>query len=113
MAVDLLYSVKRGMLDAATAERIITLVERIGFATYAPQLLEKNASGELTILAGLEEFREHLGGELTITLVPEIGRKIEVHEMDRALIIEAVQDLRERAKGKPASFTQPLIAAKA
>jgi len=54
-----------------------------------------------------------LGGELTITLVPEIGRKIEVHEMDRALIIEAVQDLRERAKGKPASFTQPLIAAKA
>jgi len=45
MAVDLLYSVKRGMLDAATAERIIALVERIGFATYAPQLLEKNASG--------------------------------------------------------------------
>jgi 3-dehydroquinate synthase len=111
MAIDLLYSVKRGILEEATAQRIIALIERIGFATCAPQLLEKDARGELTILAGLEEFREHLGGELTITLVPEIGRKLEVHEMDRALIIEAVQDLRERAKGKPAGFVQPLIAA--
>ncbi len=112
MAVDLLYSVKRGILDAATAERIITLIERIGFVTYAPQLLEKNAGGELTILAGLEEFREHLGGELTITLVPEIGRKIEVHEMDRALIVEAVQDLRERNRDKASPFAQSLLAAK-
>ena len=48
----------------------------------------------------------------TITLVPEIGRKIEVHEMDRSLIVEAVQDLRERAKGKPAPFVPPLLAKK-
>ncbi len=100
MAVDLLYSVKAGILDAPTAERIISLIESIGFATYAPQLLELNAAGEMTILAGLEEFREHLGGNLTITLVPEIGSKIEVHEMDREWIVEAVQDLRERAIGK-------------
>ena len=112
MAVDLLYSVKRGILDAATAERIISLIERIGFVTYAPHLLEKNAGGEMTILAGLEEFREHLGGQLTITLVPEIGRKIEVHEMDRSLIVEAVQDLRERNRGRSLPFVQPLIATK-
>ncbi len=110
MAVDLLYSVKRGILDAAVADRVISLIEGIGFATYAPHLLDKDARGEFVILAGLEEFREHLGGELTITLVPEIGRKIEVHEMDRSLIVEAVQDLRERARGKPAAFTQKLIA---
>lgn len=110
MAVDLLYSVKRGILQAATAERIISLIERIGFAIYAPHLLEKNARGELTILAGLEEFREHLGGELTITLVPEIGKKLEVHEMDRDLIVEAVKDLRDRNGGKPLPFVQHLLA---
>jgi 3-dehydroquinate synthase len=49
------------------------------------------------ILEGLEEFREHLGGELTVTLVPEIGTKLEVHEMERALILEAMEELRERA----------------
>lgn len=97
IAVDLLYSVRIGLLDRPTAERIIALIERIGFETYAPQLLETSPTGDEIILAGLEEFREHLGGELTITLVPEIGRKIEVHEMDKALIIEAVEELRERA----------------
>ena len=70
MAVDLLYSVKAGILDAATAERVTALIERVGFKTFAPELLARDARGELTILAGLEEFREHLGGELTVTLVP-------------------------------------------
>lgn len=93
MAVDLLYSVKAGILDEATAQRIIALVRQVGFATYAPQLLDTTPTGELVILAGLEEFREHLGGELTITLVPEIGRKVEVHEMDRKVIVEVLQEL--------------------
>jgi 3-dehydroquinate synthase len=97
MAVDLLYSVKAGLIDEATALRIVGLIERLGFKTYAPQLLQRHASGEPTILAGLEEFREHLGGQLTITLVPEIGRKIEVHEMNTRFIVEAVEQLRDRA----------------
>jgi hypothetical protein len=29
--------------------------------------------------------------------VPEIGTKLEVHEMDRGLILEAMEELRERA----------------
>lgn len=93
MAVDLLYSVRAGILDRPTADRILRLIRRIGFKTYAPELLARNASGELTILAGLEEFREHLGGELAVTLVPEIGRKIEVHQMDTRMIVEALEEL--------------------
>lgn len=98
MAVDLVYSAKKGIIQAATAERILQLVEKIGFETYAPELLEQSSNGELVILAGLEEFREHLGGDLTVTLVPEIGRKLEVHEMDRDLIVKAVESLRDRAR---------------
>lgn len=97
MAVDLLYSARKGILDAATAGRVLALIERVGFATYAPELLERSSNGELVILTGLEEFREHLGGELTVTLVPEIGRRIEVHEMDRDVIVAAVEELRHRA----------------
>ncbi len=98
IAIDLTYSVKKAIINAATAARIIALIERIGFATYAPELLQRSSNGELVILAGLEEFREHLGGELNVTLVPEIGRKIEVHEMDRALIVAALEELRERSQ---------------
>lgn len=96
MAVDLLYSVRQGLLDAATGERILTLIERIGFETYHPDLLTEGKTGEPVILEGLEEFREHLGGELTVTLVPKIGHKLEVHDMDRQGILEAVDRLAER-----------------
>jgi 3-dehydroquinate synthase len=58
------------------------------FELYVPEL-----SGE-ALLEGLEEFREHLGGELTIMLLQGIGRGIEVHEMDRDLILQAVTKLK-------------------
>lgn len=102
MAVDLVYSAHKGVLSVATAMRIIDLIERVGFATYASELLDRGSNGDLVILAGLEEFREHLGGELTVTLVPEIGRKLEVHEMDSDLIVQAVQQLRDRARARQA-----------
>lgn len=107
MAVDLLYSAQAGILDAAEAYRILELIERVGFATYSAHLSSHTSGGELTVLAGLEEFREHLGGELTVTLVPEIGRKIEVHEMDHDLILSAVDALAERA-GK-ATAVMPML----
>ncbi len=96
MAVDITYSVKKGLMRAEEARRALDLIERIGFATFSPYLLERGESGEPLILEGLEEFREHLGGELTVTLVPEIGRKVEVHEMDGALILEAMRELEAR-----------------
>lgn len=97
MAVDLLYSVKAGILDEPTALRIIRLIRSVGFAIHSPHLGERNGGGELSILAGLDEFREHLGGELTVTLVPEIGRKLEVHEMDAKLIVAALEDIERLA----------------
>lgn len=96
MAVDLVYSARKGILDLTSCERILSVIEKVGFETFSPFLLEKGRSGEPVILEGLEEFREHLGGELTITLVPEIGRKVEVHEMDRELILAAMHELRAR-----------------
>lgn len=96
MAVDLIYSAKKGIMEATTARRIIRLIQQIGFQTYHPGLLTEGPSGDSAILEGLEEFREHLGGELTVTLVPKIGQKLEVHEMDRELILEAMEELGEK-----------------
>jgi len=100
LAVDITYAVKIGLMAATDAERALDLIERIGFETYSAFLLEQGASGEPLILEGLEEFREHLGGELTVTLVPTIGQKVEVHEMDRCLVLEALHSLRERDEAR-------------
>ena len=47
------------------------------------------------VLLGLEEFREHLGGRLTITLLQSIGKGQEVHEMDWKLLKEASKRLKQ------------------
>jgi len=101
MAVDLVYSRMQGILDAETCERVLQLIERVGFATYSPHLFENGRSGEPAILEGLEEFREHLGGELTVTLVPKIGEKLEVHEMNRVKILNALVELKKRREARP------------
>ena len=53
------------------------------------------------ILEGLEEFREHLGGQLTITLIQGIGEGIEVNAMDQEEILASVDDLRRRHLASP------------
>jgi 3-dehydroquinate synthase len=99
MAVDLIYSKRIGLLEDETAEQILALIEGVGFSIFDADL-DQEEQGLPVILRGLEEFREHLGGELTITLVPEIGRKIEVNEMDEAEVLGAMAELRERAAVK-------------
>lgn len=95
MAVDLLYSVQVGILPRTTAEGILSLMETVGFSLWS-DFLNAEERGRPVILAGLEEFREHLGGRLTITLIPAIGEKLEVNEVDESAILRAIDELRRR-----------------
>ena len=52
----------------------------------------------LAVLAGLEEFREHLGGRLTIMLLERIGSGFEVHRLDEGTLLEASDLLRRRVE---------------
>jgi 3-dehydroquinate synthase len=97
IAMDVIYSRDAGLLDAASAARILNLLERLGFVLFADELLSADNAELPTMLAGLEEFREHLGGELSITLLAEIGRSLEVHQMEPRHIAAAVAELRARA----------------
>jgi len=62
MALDVIYSRNIGLLDAASADRILTLLRSLGFNLFANELLHLDADHQLIVLKGLEEFREHLGG---------------------------------------------------
>jgi len=97
IALDVIYSREIGLLDPSAAARILDLLEKLGFTLFAEELLNADNANLPTLLSGLEEFREHLGGELTITLLSAIGTGIEVHEMKPAAIAAAVAELRARA----------------
>lgn len=99
LALDVIYSRQIGLLEAAAADRILNLLRGLGFSIFASRLRVKDSRGEYQILAGLEEFREHLGGELTITLLKEIGQGIEVHEMHPDKIMASIHELEHWGKG--------------
>jgi 3-dehydroquinate synthase len=95
MALDTLYSVRAGYLDPEPAERILTLLTRSGFQLWDETLALCGCDGRPAILDGLAEFREHLGGELTITLLKDVGEGFEAHAMDESLIGDAVERLQK------------------
>jgi 3-dehydroquinate synthase len=94
IAIDTLYSEEMGYLDSTSAQRILALLRQLNFETYSDYLEKKNGSRFPYILEGLEEFREHLGGLLTITLLKNIGSRFEVHEMDTDVVLRSIERLK-------------------
>jgi 3-dehydroquinate synthase len=95
IALDCRYSVTSGLLAAGLDERLCRLLRQLGFHLWHPALEQRDSEGRWLLLDGLREFREHLGGVLTVTLLRDIGCGVEVHHMDQALIQDAVAWLRD------------------
>jgi 3-dehydroquinate synthase len=98
MLLDARYAERVGLLPAADLERLASLLSRLGLPTHHPALLE-TSGGRLAVIAGLEDFREHLGGALTVTLLERIGRGREVTSLDEAVVGAAAAWLAERREG--------------
>lgn len=96
MALDTLYATDAGIADRGFATELIDLLEAIGFRVWDDALDACDEGGAPLVLAGLQEFREHLGGELTIPLVREPGAVVDVTEMDEDRIAAAIEVLRRR-----------------
>jgi len=94
MALDTRYAVEIGLLDEAAAGRVMALLAGLGFALWHPHLEPPADGGPWTLLDGLEEFREHLGGELSVILLAAIGSPREVHAVDPAGLVAAARWLR-------------------
>src|SRR5690606_16201143 len=90
LALDVTYARLARLLDGVTTDRILRCLEALGLPLSHPRLAEP------ALLDGLEEFREHLGGRLTITLLRSVGEPLDVHEMDAALVRRAASELLAR-----------------
>ena len=95
IALDALYAACIGQLPEKQAIRLICTLRTCGLPVYAPELALKTRSGQLAVLAGLEEFRAHLGGELTLTLPSPLGSRVEIHSVDESLMADCMAALSE------------------
>lgn len=88
IALDTTYAHLAGILGEADWRRSVDILEALGF-DLTPAVLDHPA-----LLDGLAEFREHLGGELTITVIDRVGSQVDIHEIDTAMMVAAISELR-------------------
>ncbi|WP_437193228.1 3-dehydroquinate synthase [Planctomicrobium sp. SH527] len=100
VAIDTVYSSLVHGLPVEDAERVLNTLHRLGLKLSHPAL---NDSRHL--FDGLEEFRQHLGGRLTVTMLSAIGQKIDVHEIDRTQMRKAIETVNQFASSHPSSVT--------
>lgn len=97
LALDATYAQLSGALGAAERERVVAVLEAVGLPVWHPAMAAPGRGGRPSLLDGLEEFRRHLGGELTVTLIDGIGSAFEVHEIDEELMLAAADVQRRHA----------------
>ncbi|MFP4053617.1 MAG: 3-dehydroquinate synthase [Phycisphaerae bacterium] len=100
IALDAYYAMRQGLLNGDELTRLLTAMETCGLPTWSRLLDGRDAEGMPRVLEGLEQFREHLGGKLTVTLPDGIGRAIEVHHIDTGTVLDGITYLKQRADSR-------------
>ena len=95
VALDTLYSSLAGDLPEADAHRVLATLRTLGFT------LDHSLLDDPRLIEGLEEFREHLGGRLTIALLHAIGAAYDTHTIDPDLLKQSIARLRASSNSSP------------
>jgi len=94
LALDTLYSSRSGLAPASLIGRVFPVLNALHLSIYHPALDWPDEDGRRMVLDGLDEFREHLGGELTVLMLQEIGQGVDVHRIDPAIVGACIDELR-------------------
>lgn len=96
IALDSRYSVEMGLLEEEPLETICRLLEQFGLRLWNDSLALTDAVGQPKVFEGLAEFRQHLGGALTIPLLTGIGCAVDSEDVDTNRMARAINWLRAR-----------------
>ena len=86
LALDADYAHATGLLSAAGHARIVGVLEALGFDLHHTLLADPR------LIEGVEAFREHLGGRLTLTLFQGVGQPVEIHTLETGLVARVARD---------------------
>jgi len=95
MALDLVYAWRHGLIDADDGRRVIAALRRCGLPIWHDQLERRAADGQPAVLAGLDDFQQHLGGVLHVTFPSPLGQRRELTAIDRRAMSAAIAELRD------------------
>jgi 3-dehydroquinate synthase len=96
VAIDTVYSHLVHGLPQRDAARVLRCLTDLGLAIDHPAIHQTSL-----LMAGLEEFRQHLGGRLTVTMLRAVGDPIDVHTIDPAAMQQAIEHVAQFAHAAP------------
>ena len=103
IALDTTYSHLAGWLGEGDWKRIVALLQDLELPVFTAELgrhLDDDAHAAC-VLRGLDEFREHLGGQLTVMLLKGIGRPFDAHEIQRDVVVRSIELLKSLQEQRP------------
>lgn len=98
IALDTTYAMLQGLITAEECEAVVCGLEQSGLPVWSELLERRGSGGGYDVMEGLELFREHLGGELCVTLPAPLGARVEVRSINEELMIRALEVLGERQR---------------
>lgn len=94
VAIDSVYSSLVHGFPSEDADRVLHCLADMGFPLGHPALDEQREA----LFTGLEEFRQHLGGELTVTMLRAVGQPLDAHAIDRRAMEAAIDTVQSFAR---------------
>ena len=97
IAVDLYYASQLGFISQSEAKQVCSSMKKIELPIFHPFLTGRFKE----LFVGLQEFREHLGGALTVAMPRPFGSIFNINEMDSSLLRQAISHLSKAAQSQP------------
>lgn len=93
--LDMIIAKNRGLINQDEYNLVFHGLKDCGFRLWHP-FLEKRENGKfLNIYNGLEEFRQHLGGKLTLIMPEHLGNSCQIHSISRDEVEQAVKEMKD------------------
>ncbi len=96
IAIDTVIAYRLNLVTDTERDRIIKAMKTAGLPIFTPLLEKRDQDGSLEVMEGLEEFREHIGGSLCITLPHGIGNRTDIRSLGRDLVEASIDFLKTR-----------------
>jgi len=98
VAIDTVYSARVHGLSESVADSVLNCLNELGLLVSHPAIQQ-----EQQLLKGLEEFRQHLGGRLTVTMLNDVGSPLNIHSIDHEEMLVAVRHVMESTRQNSAT----------
>jgi 3-dehydroquinate synthase len=94
IAVDTIYAERIGLSSKELVHRVLRVLKGLQMNIHHPALDWRDEVGNRLVIEGLDEFREHLGGELTVLMLRDVGMCVDIHHFNVEQLNRSMDELK-------------------